>query len=84
MESNEPKLTQKEISKQLGFSDSPTKRYRDNTILDSPYNTNRDRKNNKKSNFSITRTQTRTMSENTENNKVLKKMKIMIKKVALF
>ena len=38
IKSNEPKLTQKGLSKQLGFSDSTIKRYRDDIIMDSPYN----------------------------------------------
>ena len=35
--SNEPKLRQKQISKQLGYSDSNIIRYRDDIILDSPH-----------------------------------------------
>ena len=38
LESNEPKLTQKEISKQIGYSNSNIKRYRDDINMDSPYN----------------------------------------------
>ena len=38
IKSNEPKITQKEISKQLGFSDGTIKRYRDDINMDSPYN----------------------------------------------
>ena len=38
MKGNEPKLTQKEISKQIGFSDSSIERYRDDIIMDTPYN----------------------------------------------
>ena len=37
IKSNEPKLTQKKIPKQLGFSDSTIKRYRDDIDMDSPY-----------------------------------------------
>ena len=36
--SNNPKLTQKEISKQLGFSDNTIKQYRDEIHMKSPYN----------------------------------------------
>ena len=36
IKTNEPKLTQKEFSKQLGFSDSTIKRYRDDINTDSP------------------------------------------------
>ena len=35
-----PKLTQKQICKQLGFSDSTIKRYRDDIKMDSPYRRN--------------------------------------------
>ena len=35
--SNEPKLTQKQNSKQLGYPDSTIKRYRDDNQMDSPY-----------------------------------------------
>ena len=34
---NEPKLTHKQISNQLGYSDSTTKRYRDDTNMKSLY-----------------------------------------------
>ena len=34
---NEPILTQKQFSKQLGYSDSTIKRYRDNNNMESPY-----------------------------------------------
>ena len=40
IKSIEPKLTQKKISKQLGFSDSTIKQYRDDISMDSPYNRN--------------------------------------------
>ena len=38
--SNNPRLTQKQICNQLGFSDSTIKRYRDDINMDSPYNRN--------------------------------------------
>ena len=38
MKRNEPKLTQKEISKHLEFSHSTIKRHRGDIIMDSPYN----------------------------------------------
>ena len=41
---NNPKLTQKQISKQLGFSDSTIKRYRDDIKMDSPYRRNTKKK----------------------------------------
>ena len=56
--SNEPKLTQKQISSQLGYSDSTIKRYRDDIQMDSPYKRNKYRKKNNKSNTTITETHT--------------------------
>ena len=38
--SNNPRLNQKQICNQLGFSDSTIKRYRDDINMDSPYNRN--------------------------------------------
>ena len=38
--SNNPKLTQKKISKQLSFSDNTIKRYRDDIHMNSPCNRN--------------------------------------------
>ena len=69
IKAKDPKLTQKQISRQLGFSDSTIKRYRHDINMDSPYNRNKYRKKNKKSNTSITRSQTYTTNENTKNNK---------------
>ena len=43
---NNPKLTQKQICKQLGFSDSTIKRYRDDIKMDSPYRKNTNKKKN--------------------------------------
>ena len=40
IKSNEPKLTQKQICKQLRNSDSTIKRYRDDIDMDSPYKRN--------------------------------------------
>ena len=36
--SNNPRMTQNQICKQLGTSDSTIKRYRDDIQMDSPYN----------------------------------------------
>ena len=41
---NNPRLTQKQICKQLGFSDSTIKRYRDDIKMDSPYKRNNHKK----------------------------------------
>ena len=40
MKSNNPKLTQKEIAKELGYSDSTLKRYRNDINMQSPYRYN--------------------------------------------
>ena len=40
IKSIEPKLTQKHFSKQLGYSHTTIKRYRDYINMDSPYNRN--------------------------------------------
>ena len=45
---NNPKLTQKQICKQLGFSDSTIKRYRDDIKMDSPYRRNNHKKKKSK------------------------------------
>ena len=47
---NNPKLTQKEICNQLGFSDRAIRRYRDDIKMDSPYriNNNIKKKTNQK------------------------------------
>ena len=50
IKSSEPKLTQKQVCNQLGYSDSTFKRYRDDISMDSPHNRNKYRKKNNKSN----------------------------------
>ena len=42
--SNNPRMTQKQICKELGTSDSTIKRYRDDIQMDSPYNRNKYKK----------------------------------------
>ena len=41
---NNPKLTQKEICNQLGFTDRTIRRYRDDIKMDSPYRINNKKK----------------------------------------
>ena len=41
---NNPRLSQKQICKQLGFSDSTIKRYRADIKMDSPYRRNNHKK----------------------------------------
>ena len=45
VKSSNPKMTQKQICNQLGFSDSTIKRYRNDINMDSPYNRNNYKKN---------------------------------------
>ena len=54
VKSNNPKLTQKQISNRLGFSDSTIKRYRDDINMDSPYNRNNYKKRTPKQKPSTT------------------------------
>ena len=69
--SNEPKLIQKQICNQLGFSDSTIRRYRDGIQMDSPYSRNKYRKEN--NNPITSTTQTQTTNEITKINKNNKK-----------
>ena len=54
---NNPRLTQKQICKQLGFSDSTIKRYRDDIKMDSPYRRNTSKKKKPKQSPSSTTTE---------------------------
>ena len=58
IKSNEPKIIQKQICNQLGFSDSTIRRYRDGIQMDSPYSRNKYRKENNNPITSTTQTQT--------------------------
>ena len=73
IKSNEPRLTQKQIFNQLGFSNSTIKRFRDDIRIDSPYKRSKYRKKNNKSNSTITQTQTHTKNGRIKNNKNIKK-----------
>ena len=63
--SNNPRMTQKQICKELGTSDSTIKRYRDDIQMDSPYNRSIYKKKTPKQKPSIA---TKNISKN-ENNK---------------
>ena len=65
MKSNEPKLTQKQICNQLGYSYSTNKRFRDDISMESPYK----RKTYRKKNTPKTQAQTHTTSEKPKINK---------------
>ena len=66
--SNNPRMTQNQICKQLGTSDSTIKRYRDDISMDKPYkrNTYKKKTNNQKSNTTITSTQDPPKNENSK------------------
>ena len=70
---NNPKLTQKQICKQLGFSDSTIKRYRDDIKMDSPYRRNNHKKKKKPKQSPDTTTEnTETVIDETSKNKRIK------------
>ena len=62
---NNPRLTQKQICKQLGFSNSTTKRYRDDIKMDSPYRRNNQKKKKPKQSPDTT-TENISKNENTK------------------
>ena len=63
--SNNPRLTQKQICNQLGFSDSTIKRYRDDINMDSPYNRNNNKKKKPKQ-LPDTKIENNSKNENTK------------------
>ena len=69
IKSNNPKMTQDQICKQLGTFYSTIKRYRDHIQMDSPYNRNKNKKKSKESDSAATQSQSQTTNENTKNNK---------------
>ena len=62
---NNPRLTQKQICKQLGFSDSTIKRYRDDIKMDSPFRRNNHKKKKPKQSPDA-RTENISKNENTK------------------
>ena len=78
----DPKRTKKEVYKQLDFSHSTIKQYRDDINLGSPYSRNKYRKKNNKSSTLVTQTHTPNGKiKNTKNIKrnVLKVGSVLIK-----
>ena len=63
---NNPRMTQKQICNQLGFSDSTIKRYRDDIKMDSPYRRNTTNKRKKPNQLSNTITENISKNENTK------------------
>ena len=69
-----PKLTQKEICNQLGFSDRAIRRYRDDIKMDSPYRSNNNKKKKpKQSPININNDNTKSVSEQDNRNKRIEK-----------
>ena len=75
---NNPRLTQKEICKQLGFSDSTIKRYRDDIKMDSPYRRNNPKKKTPRQNPS-TVTENISKNESSKNKIIEKRIKNRLK-----
>ena len=73
IKSNEPKLTQNQISNHLGFSVSTIKWYRDNNQMDRSYIGKKYRKKKIKSISTISGTQTPSTNKITNNNQNTKK-----------
>ena len=70
---NNPRLTQKQICKQLGFSDSTIKRYRVDIKMDSPYRRNTNKKKKpKQSPPSSTTENTKSVTNKRFKNNVIK------------
>ena len=69
---NNPRLTQKQICKQLGFSDSTIKRYRDDIKMDSTYRRNTSKKKKPKQSPSSTTENTKSVTNKRSKNHVIK------------
>ena len=76
---NNPKLTQKEICNQLGFSDRAIRRYRDDIKMDSPYRINNHKKKTPKQKLptvteNISRNEnTKSVIDESSKNKIIEK-----------
>ena len=70
---NNPRLTQKEICNQLGFTDRTIRRYRDDIKMDSPYRINNNKKKKpKQSPSSITTENIKSVPNKKSKNNVMK------------
>ena len=82
--SNNRNMTQKQICKQLGFSDSTIKRYRNDINMDSPHRINKNNKTPKKKPSTITEVvskneNTKSVTEEDKNKKIEKRIKNKLK-----
>ena len=71
--SNNPKMTQKQICNQLGFSDSTIKRYRDDIQMDSPYNRYNYKKKKSKKSPDIETDNNKSVTDESNRNKIIEK-----------
>ena len=78
---NNPRLTQKEICNQLGFSDRAIRRYRDDIKMDSPYRSNNYKKKKpKQTPININNDNTKSVSEQDNRNiRIEKRIKNKLK-----
>ena len=76
---NIPRMTQKQICNQLGFSDSTIKRYRNDINMDSPYNGNNYRRKKTKKTVDITTENNKTADESSKNKIIEKRIKNRLK-----
>ena len=70
--SYEPKLTQKQISKQLGFSVSTIERFRDDIQMDSLFNRNKNKKERTKQDTSVANSTSTNETSKSVTNDILK------------
>ena len=75
IKSKEPRLTQKQIFIQLGYSDSTIKQYRDDIQMDSPYKREKYMNKSNKSNSTITQSQIHAANGSPKNNRSTKSKK---------
>ena len=71
--SNKPRMTQKQICNQLGFSDSTIKRFRNDINMDSPYNRNNYKKKKPKKSPDNTTENNKTVIDESSKNKIIEK-----------
>ena len=71
--SNNRRMTQKEICKQLGFSDSTIKRYRDDINMDSPYNRNNYKNKKSKKSPNMPTENNKPIIDESSKNKIIEK-----------
>ena len=71
--SNNPRMTQKQICNQLGFSDSTIRRFRNDANMDSPYNRNNYKQKKPKKSPDNTTENNKTVIDESSKNKIIEK-----------